>query len=114
MDPVLKPTACLEEALQSFQNALSAEDKTRLDIIKGVPDADAAITFTAELDRENTHRRGASLASRLYAFMQSMQQFSAVVDTFVSSNPTIAALVWGIVKLTMLVSPLAPYLLGLG
>jgi hypothetical protein len=35
--------------------------------------------------------------------LQSIRDYSAIIDTFVSSNPVIAALVWGSVKLTMLV-----------
>ena len=59
--------------------------------------------FTAQLDRDNQLRKGRGIASRLYSILQSMQTFSTVVDTFVSSHPEIAALVWGSVKLTMLV-----------
>ncbi|ORY59052.1 uncharacterized protein BCR38DRAFT_352092 [Pseudomassariella vexata] len=97
------PTAGLQSALDDFQGVLSKEDKTKLQRIKGTPNADSVIQFTALLDRENTQRRGSSIATRLYPILLSVQQFSGIVDTFASSNPAIAALVWGVVKLTMLV-----------
>ncbi|KAI3324596.1 hypothetical protein HD806DRAFT_493050 [Xylariaceae sp. AK1471] len=101
---VTDPTASLQAALGEFQSMLSAEDRQKLEQIKGKPAADAAIQFTASLDRDNAaKRKGPSISSRLYSVLLSVQQFSSVLDTFVSSNPAIAALVWGTVKLTMMV-----------
>ena len=45
--------------------------------------------------------------------LQSIQQFSSVVDTFVQANSGIAALVWGSVKFTMLVSSRLKYIVVL-
>ncbi|KAI1123420.1 hypothetical protein F5Y10DRAFT_286241 [Nemania abortiva] len=101
---VPSPTDSLQAALGEFQSILSDEDRQRLQKIKNKPEADAAIQFTATLDRENAARRkGPSISSRLYSVLLSVQHFSTVVDTFVSANPSIAALVWGTVKLTMLI-----------
>ncbi|KAI0414697.1 hypothetical protein F5X98DRAFT_348376 [Xylaria grammica] len=98
------PTASLQAALGEFQSVLSDEDRKRLQSIKDKPEVDAAIQFTATLDQENAaKRKGPSISSRLYSVLLSVQQFSNVVDTFVSANPSIAALVWGTVKLTMLI-----------
>lgn len=69
-----------------------------------VPDATAIIAFTTQLDNENSKRGSRCFATRLLTFLQSIQQFTVVVDTFVSSNPAISALVWGSVKLAVLVS----------
>ncbi len=92
---VVKPTIGLESALDEFRNILIDEDKLRLSQVKGKPMmADAAIQFTALLDRGNAARRGVSIASRLYSFLFSVQQFSGVVDTSVSSKPDITALVY--------------------
>jgi hypothetical protein len=41
----------------------------------------------------------------LHSVLQSVREFSAVIDTFVSSHPEIAALVWGGLKLTIQVRP---------
>ncbi|KAI0406290.1 hypothetical protein F4802DRAFT_613498 [Xylaria palmicola] len=98
------PTIGLQAALAEFQSALSDGDRKRLQAIKNKPEIDAAIQFTATLDQENAaKRKGHSISSRLYSVLLSVQQFSTVVDTFVSANPTIAALIWRSVKLTMLI-----------
>ncbi|KAK3374690.1 hypothetical protein B0H63DRAFT_548970 [Podospora didyma] len=93
----------LQDALADFQAGLSAEDRTQLQSLKEKPDVDACIKWTASLDRMDRNRRGASIATRVYSFLQSVQQFSAIIDTFVQSDPIIAALVWGSVKFTMMV-----------
>lgn len=60
--------------------------------------------LTAEVDAQQAQSRQRCVGTRLQYFLDSIQQFSSVVDTFVSSNPGTAALVWGSVKLAILVS----------
>lgn len=93
----------LQQAIREFEGALSPDQNKQLQAIKAVPDEAAVITLTAQLDEKNAQRRTSCVASRLYTLLQSVQQFTTIVDTFVSSHPNIAALVWGSVKLTMLV-----------
>jgi ATP phosphoribosyltransferase len=95
------PAKYLEDAVADFQSILTTDQRTRLREIKIVPDADAVLMFTAQLDYSSRSRKGRSIASRLHSVLQSVREFSAIVDTFVSSHPEIAALVWGSVKLTM-------------
>ncbi|KAI0144755.1 hypothetical protein BJ166DRAFT_557699, partial [Pestalotiopsis sp. NC0098] len=102
--PQQDPTWVLQDALGKFEAALSPEDVSRLHEIEGTPSADSVVHFTALLDQKNAQRRGPSIASRIYTFLSSVQQFSSIVDVFVSSNPTVAALVWGAVRLTMLIT----------
>jgi hypothetical protein len=97
-------TKSLEIALSEFGSVLTDDERKQLQQVKGVPDASAALVFTAKLDASNSTRRGKSIGARAYSMLQSIQQFSVIVDTFVSANPNIAALVWGSVKLTILVS----------
>ncbi|MCJ1349212.1 hypothetical protein MMC31_007448, partial [Peltigera leucophlebia] len=94
----------LKTALGNFEAVLTQEQKTRLQSIAAVPDATAVIAFTTELDNENAKRGSRCVATRLLTFLQSIQQFTTVVDTFVSSNPAIPALVWGSVKLAVLLT----------
>jgi hypothetical protein len=96
-------TKSLEVALSDFGSVLTDDERKQLQQIKGVPDASAALVFTAKLDASDSTRRGRSIGARVYSMLQSVQQFSAIVDTFVSSHPVVAALVWGSVKLTVLV-----------
>jgi hypothetical protein len=98
--PPANPTTDLEAALSEFHNILTEDQRTKLQKIKAVPDADAVFIFTAQLD-QSSRSRGRSIASRLHSVLQCVREFSAVVDVFVSSNPQIAALVWGSVKLTV-------------
>lgn len=91
-------------AILDFQRTLTDDQRRELKSIKAVPDADAVLIFTAELDSLNRNRKGRSIASRLYSVLQSVRDFSAVVETFHSTHLGIAPLLWGSVKLTMLVS----------
>lgn len=99
------PENPLEDATQDFQSILSNNQRITLQKIKTVPNADAVLTFTAQLDYFSRSRKGRSIASRLHSLLQSVREFSNIVDTFVSSHTEIAALVWGSIKLAMLVSP---------
>lgn len=97
------PNQSLEDALKDFENSLP--DKHRQDFLrrKNVPNSDAVLIFTAELDARNKERRGRSIASNFFSVLKSVQDFSTIVGTFVSAHPDIAALVWGSVSWTMIV-----------
>ncbi|KAH0375897.1 hypothetical protein KCU84_g2365, partial [Aureobasidium melanogenum] len=94
-------TNALSDAIKSFQNCLEPDQKARLEAIKAVPDAHAVAQFTYQLDQENAKRKSRCVAARISLLLDSVQQFSGIVETFVSSNPHIAALVWGSVKLVL-------------
>ena len=91
-------------AIDEFQDALNPTQKAELLAIHGAvaPDAQTVLTFTAEVDRTNQRRQSRCVASRLHGTLQSVQQLTDVVGTFVSSNPAIAALVWGSIRFTIL------------
>jgi hypothetical protein len=98
------PTDALNAALKSFQDCLDPEQKAKLQTIKAVPDAHAVAEFTHQLDRENAKRKSRCVAARISPLLESIQQFSGAVETFVSSHPQVAALIWGSVKLVLQVS----------
>ena len=98
----LQPAISLNVALSDFEAVLTEEQKRRF-TASPVPDANAAVRLAIEIDHDNASRRGRCLGTRLVRFFESVQQFSDVVGTFASSNPQIAALVWGGVKLSLLV-----------
>ena len=99
-----KPDVALTQALHEYKAILTDEQKAVLQSHHGPPDASAVITLSVDIDRENSNRRSRCVGARLITFLESIQQFTAIVDTFVSSNPNIAALVWGGVKLALLVT----------
>lgn len=102
-------TETLQDAVTNFKSALTEDQRRDLENIKTVPGTDAVLAFTAQLDLKNRQKKGRSIASRLYTLLESVRNFTTVVDTLVSSNPDIAALVWGSVKLTMIVRPADRY-----
>ncbi|EQB44797.1 hypothetical protein CGLO_16412 [Colletotrichum gloeosporioides Cg-14] len=95
------PTKGLQDAVSEFRKTLNDDQRSDLDKLKGIPDVDAALVFTAQLDWSTTQRNDPSKGTRLISVLQYVRDSSVIIDTFVSSHPEIAALVWGSVKLTM-------------
>ncbi|KAI1169558.1 hypothetical protein F4777DRAFT_584790 [Nemania sp. FL0916] len=106
----------IELAISSFRAALTDEQQRHLSSIRNVPDADAILIFTAQLDHQNRSRRGQSVGSRVSKVLQSTRDFCSVIDTYVSSNPNIAALVWGsiVINLTSYYEAVSGLFLQLG
>ena len=98
----LEPEIKLVQAIHDYETILSDEDRSQLHS-QELPNVTAAINFTTLIDRQCSSRRSRCMGPRLVTFLESIQQFSQVVDTFVSSHPEVAALVWGGVKFTLLV-----------
>lgn len=98
------PRDALDEAIRDFRSILSNDDLATLQDVKEVPPEQAVMQFTARLDATRRSKKGRSIASRMYTVLQTVRDFSTIVDTFISSRLEIAALVWGSVKITMLVS----------
>ncbi|KAF5620228.1 heterokaryon incompatibility protein het-E-1 [Fusarium sp. NRRL 52700] len=94
----------LENAVARFQASLTDEDRQRLKDLKKLPhDPQSIIVFTAELDMQQCgKRRGKSIASRLTSFLQIVQQFTPIIDTYIQSNPDISAIIWSSIKLTFM------------
>lgn len=99
----LKPEIGLAQALHDYETILSDEERVQLRS-QGVPNANDAINLTTLIDKKTKDNRRHCMGPRLITFLESVQQFSSIVNVFVSSNPQMAALVWGGVKLALLVS----------
>ncbi|KAJ5371814.1 hypothetical protein N7517_003820 [Penicillium concentricum] len=98
------PTQSLSTALENFQNTLTKEQKREFEKSTARPDIASVIEFVAEIDARNSSTTRRCVAPRLCTFLEATQQFTGVVDSFVSSNPTIAALVWGGIKTAILLA----------
>ncbi|KAJ5116898.1 hypothetical protein N7456_001246 [Penicillium angulare] len=98
------PTESLNRALTKFQDVLTPEQKQKLEAITAVPDAGGVLFFVAQLDAENASKTRRSVAPRLCTFLSATQQFAGAVETFVSSNPKVAALIWGGIKTAITVA----------
>lgn len=97
-------SAQLVAAIDGFQAALTPEQKVQFLAHSSKPDATSVITFMTKIDNENATRRQRGVSSRLFGVLESIRGFSDIVDTFVSSHPNIAALVWGSIKFVIHVS----------
>jgi hypothetical protein len=94
----------LQAAVRQFRANLSPTQAA--DLLKHSSnnlDATTILAFTAEVDKVSANRRSRCVSSRLFGILQSVQEFSSIADTLVSSHPEIAALVLGSLKLTILV-----------
>ena len=105
--PSKGPVSNLRQALDEYESSLSEEQKRDFRSV-GKPDAVAAINLTILIDESQNTDSQRCMGTRLTTFLESMQQFSSIVDTFVTSHPEIAALVWGGVRLAVLVSSKFP------
>ena len=105
----LKPEICLGQALSEFESLINHEQKIQLHSFSSeIPDATAVMKLTSEIDRKNSNRRSRCIGSRLTNILESVQQFTTVIDVSIgSSQSNIAALTWGGVKLALLVMPTA-------
>ena len=79
-----------------------------LHAVNAMLETNAVVAFTARIDRENASRRVRGVAGRLHKSLESIQQFTTIVDAFVSTNPQIAALILGSFKVVVLVSLVVP------
>ncbi|KAF8251991.1 hypothetical protein K440DRAFT_537765, partial [Wilcoxina mikolae CBS 423.85] len=94
----------LKIALDEFQHNLSPDQKNEFNsIASSIPTANDVVLFTEEIDKKNLGRKSRIMANYISGVLESVQQYCAIIDTFVQSNPGIAALVWGSVKFVILV-----------
>ena len=104
----LKPEIRLAQAISEFEAILTDDQKNDLRSYKteSPPDSVDVMRLTARIDRENSHRAGRRcFGPRLTSILESVQQFTSVVDTVVSgSQSIIASSIWGTLKLTLLVA----------
>lgn len=97
------PTAALRRTLTAFKSILTEDQRAKFVANCQKPDIADVLSFVAEIDANNNNSQAKRcVAPRLYTFLESTQRFTAIVDTFVSSNPQISALVWGGVKVAIL------------
>ncbi|KAI2763075.1 hypothetical protein DTO006G1_2214 [Penicillium roqueforti] len=97
----IRETGALREALIEFEGILTEEQRGLYKVSATKPDVASVIAFVTEIDANNSTTRRC-VAPRLCTFLEATQQFSDVVGTFISSNPQIAALIWGGVKMAIL------------
>lgn len=100
--PLASPTATLSAALQEFEGVLTDEQKLIYRSNYTKPGTSDVVAFVSRVDAGSKGRTGKCVAPRLCSFLECTVQFTQSVDTFIQSNPAIAALVWGSVRTTIL------------
>jgi hypothetical protein len=93
----------LQDAIDDFQLALNTQQYQHLQNINAVPNATSVLVFTAQLDSRNRKRKGSSIASRFHSILQSVRDFSAVIQGSAACTPGLSSRIWGSVKLTITV-----------
>ena len=101
---VLRPEIKLSQALKDYEAVLTEDQRKSLHDVSP-PEYCDVMALTFEINRQNENRKSRVRGARLTTFLNSVKDFTAVVDTIVSStgNP-IAGAVWGAVKMAMQVS----------
>jgi hypothetical protein len=104
----LKPEIRLAQALSEYEAVLMDDQKAKLRTYREQqpPDIADVMRLTAEIDRENSLRKGRRcVGPRLTNVLQAVQQFSTIVDIIIGgSQSLIASAIWGIVKMTLLIT----------
>lgn len=101
------PRDSLENAVLSFLSVLDDSQRLELQNAKVVPDSDDVLIFTAELDFLNRDRKGPSVASKLFSVLQSVRDFSNIVDTISFRHSKLSLLVWGSIRTAILVGAMS-------
>lgn len=96
----------LQQAIEKFHRNLSPEEIAKLSIIP--PGPQSILNLILEVDGKGKKRRLRRLASYFQPFLESIERCARAGDVLVSSNPQIAALVWGSVSAVITVRPLVP------
>ena len=94
-------------ALESFRQSLTDGERQRLVEMQvsdpAKPDENKVMMLIAEIDCQNSGKFSRYVAPKLQPFLDVIQQFSSAVDTFMTSGPPVAQVVWGSVKVTLLI-----------
>jgi hypothetical protein len=94
----------LAKAVSEFRRCLSPDQDAQLaSTASNTPRAEDVLQLTDEIFEKNSDRKSRVFASRVQGLLSSVQQYCTIVDTCTGPNQT-AALVWGCVKLFILVN----------
>ena len=94
----------LTAALNEFQQILTPDQAAQLNASSShAPTADDVLRLTEQVTRANAGRNSRLFATRIQGLLVSVQQYHSILDTYAGPNQ-IAALVWGSIKLVLLVS----------
>ena len=100
----LKPEIQLARALSEFEAVLHDDQKARFRVYKSQtpPGPVDVMRFTAEIDRDHGQKTRRCVGPRLTNLLQSVQQFSTVIDLAVGGSQNLmAGSIWGALKMSL-------------
>jgi hypothetical protein len=101
----LKPEIKLAQALSEYEAILQDGEKAEFRSLRsgGPPGVSDVMKVTATIDRNNSNRRSRRcFGPRLTSVLESVQQFSTVIDILVGgSQCLLASAIWGTLKMTL-------------
>ncbi|EPS39679.1 hypothetical protein H072_6496, partial [Dactylellina haptotyla CBS 200.50] len=92
----------LTQAIDEFRQQLTPADRTTLSQTLQ-PDVVAVTEFTSQFNK-NSNLKKKQLGDKLQPFLQFIQSLGDIVNIYIQTEPKIAALVWGSVKLVVQIS----------
>lgn len=88
----------LKDALNAFRQLLTPTEYS--DMLRS---SDLAASSVVEVTASMDQKKSKYGAKRILPFLESIHQFSSIVDTFIQTDPKISALVWGSAKFLIMV-----------
>jgi len=96
----------LQQAIKDFTGVLSPTEKTAIQNGPS-PERKNILELTAAInDKVFLKFQARKYVGRVQQFLETLQRFSPIIDTFVSSDPKVSALVWGSLRLLIMVGTL--------
>ncbi|KIW79346.1 hypothetical protein Z517_05958 [Fonsecaea pedrosoi CBS 271.37] len=100
----LKPEIRLAQALSEFEAVLHDDEKKLFRTWRAgsPPSVSDVMKLTAEIDKDNRLCFGRCFGPRLTSILETVQQFSSIVDVIVGgSQSPIATSIWGVLRMTL-------------
>ena len=91
----------LETIAASFRSRLSSEDFLAIKKIQNYADLEDAIR---DIEAKLVLSKSIRNINKIRPFVNSLQQYTGVIEVFVNVKPDFLALIWGPIKLCLLVS----------
>lgn len=101
------PQHRLQQALEGFYRILTPEEFSKFSGTS--PGVGSILDLTSEVNGRGKERTLRRWASYFEPFLEAIQLYSGAIETFVSSNPRVAALVWGSAKIVIIVCAPCPH-----
>ena len=94
-------SSAFSSAMQSFHDTLSPSDADQIKKVATLGDLTLAIR---DIEREQAQRRSLRSMSKIRPFLNSLEEYSKVIEVFVNAKPDVLSFIWGPIKLCLQVA----------